>query len=207
MSEQPPRSLILHHAIADGLRDPIRHVKYPDEETCARCGKRWPCPNGAYDDLRDEIKRLEAALKEAQEERDRLNTDFERYTKTVLAGTAEAARIYEQVKYERDEAQQAHARLKAALGDVDKLLCRYASGQAWFDEWSGRDALSGTGWPDVVVRAREMLLVQGGEVYIDDHTEFHLLGCFRPYRSTRGGRPPCNRPCAEARTVLEELGK
>lgn len=53
------RALILLDTVVLGLRDPIRHVKYPDCERCARCGVDWPsCPNGAFDELREMIKQL-----------------------------------------------------------------------------------------------------------------------------------------------------
>ncbi|KKL18173.1 hypothetical protein LCGC14_2478200 [marine sediment metagenome] len=62
-TDATPRVLALHHRVAAGLQDKIRHVQYPDEKECARCGAseakgNWPCPNIAYDELREEIKTL-----------------------------------------------------------------------------------------------------------------------------------------------------
>lgn len=123
---------------------------------------------------------VEAELKEAQEERGRQTTIAETNQRQLdkvdealprWEGTGRGRiETIDNLTAERDEAQQAQARGKAALGfyadkgNWDIEVNRYGEPNcgAYDDEGElARDALSATGWPDVVVRLIEILSAFG----------------------------------------------
>ena len=130
----PSRALALLQVVIGGLRDSVRHVKYPDEELCARCGSKWPCPNGAVDELRDELGRIAGLQAEVEQARQWAQAAWHRLMwevghVEVERDEAHAQLMEEQAKVcEWDEKADT---LQAQLRDAQEKATKY---DQWFEK-------------------------------------------------------------------------